>query len=274
MPRDLGFSRFCEQVMLKNPPQGYPIADLGRSGRQFQLCYNLRGVTLTNRDIKNPKNQMWSIRQSAIHHQFDVVHGTTLWIITKGRVDILDRFQQLTGPEGRLEDKCFRSAYHCFRSSLAAHLMYCHWSSEDWHKYISWIEQVFESEVCGRSFTLDTDTNYIKQSSMVIYGRRGPYHQEYKPSHIQQLQLWKDKISEVVMMLEANMDVISSLRRFYTALQINGDFPFELKKASKHDVRNLAAKLSGIIMELSQDVKRAKVLVSQIGDRKDLVSFS
>lgn len=146
VPRDLRFSGFREQVMLKDPPHGHSIPEFGRSGRQFKLCYNLKGVTLTEEDAKNLKNNSWSIRQLAVHHQFDVVYGTTLWIATKGRLDILDRFKQLTGPEGRLEDKSFRSVYECFRSSLAAHLMYCHWSTEDWHMYISWMEQLFESE--------------------------------------------------------------------------------------------------------------------------------
>lgn len=155
VPRDLRFSRFREQVMLKDRPHRHSILEFGRSGRQFQLCYNLKGVTLTKENTNNVKNNLWSIRQSAIHHQFDVVYGTTLWIVTKGRLDILDRFKQLTGPEGRLEDKSFGSVYECFRSSLAAHLMYCHWSTEDWHLYISWMEQLFESEAGNRLSALN-----------------------------------------------------------------------------------------------------------------------
>jgi len=144
-PRDLRFSGFYEQTSIKDPSRGLAMPE--RSGRQYQLCYNLKGVTLTQKDIKDMKLSQWSIRQVAICHQFDVVHGTTLWIVTKGRLDIQQRFKQLTGRDGRVEDKSFRTVYECFRSSLAAHLMYCHWSTEDWRWYIRWLEDVVDSEV-------------------------------------------------------------------------------------------------------------------------------
>ena len=146
-PRDLRFSGFRQQSMMKDPPRGPSIPGLGRSGRQFQLCYNLKGVTLKTRDAENIKLSEWSIRQAAIHHQFDVVYGTTLWIVTKGRLDVQQRFKDLTGPDGRLEDKSFGDVCECFRSSLAAHLMYCHWSTEDWRWYIRWLEDVIDKEV-------------------------------------------------------------------------------------------------------------------------------
>lgn len=75
------------------------------------------------------------------------------------------------------------------------------------------------------------------------------------------------------MVLEANIDVITSLRKFYAVLQNNRDFPSDLKKASREDIETFAANLDGIITELNHDVKRARVLVSQIGDRKELVGF-
>lgn len=144
-PRDLRFSGFREQLIMKDPPLSTSIPGLGRSGRQFQLCYNLKGVKLKHENMKDVKDSEWSIRQAAIHHQFDVVYGTTLWIVTKGRLDILERFNDLTGSEGRLEDKSFGNVEECLRSSLAAHLMYCHWSTEDWRWYISWMEQVVDT---------------------------------------------------------------------------------------------------------------------------------
>jgi hypothetical protein len=148
-PRDLRFSGFQEQTMLKSPQPGIGIPELGRSGRQFQLCYNLKGVTLKKSDPENFKLDDWSIRQAAIHHQFDIVHGTTLWIVTKGNKDLQQRFKELTGTDGRPEDKSFSTVESCFRASLSAHLLYSHWSTEGWRWYIAWLEKVIESEVIG-----------------------------------------------------------------------------------------------------------------------------
>ena len=146
-PSDLRFSGFRQQLILEDPPYSAPIPIMGRSGRQFQLCYNLNGVTLVSEDPESIKDHHWTVRQAAIHHQFDIVYGTTLWIVTKGRQDILQRFKQLTGPDGRLEEKSFGNSYECFRSSLATHLMYCHWSTEDWRWYLHWLETIFDTEV-------------------------------------------------------------------------------------------------------------------------------
>lgn len=146
-PRDRRFSGFREQTTLTDTPRGLAVPELGRSGRQYQLCYNLKSVALKSEDKKNVNLSEWSIRQAAIHHQFDVVEGTTLWIVTKGNLDLQERYKELTGKDGRPEDKSFGTVDQCFRSSLAAHLLYCHWSTEDWRWYILWLENVIEEEV-------------------------------------------------------------------------------------------------------------------------------
>ena len=145
--RDLRFSGFHEQIRLRNAVNGHAVPELGRSGRQFQLCYNLKGVQFKNSSEENIKLNEWSIRDAAIYHQFDVEYGTTLWIVTKGGRDILDRYLEMVGPTGRPEDRTFQDATACFRSTLVTHLLYCHWSTEDWRWYIVWLETVVEEEV-------------------------------------------------------------------------------------------------------------------------------
>jgi len=129
-PRDLRFSGFREQSVLSNPPRGLIIPAFGRSGCQIQLCYNLKSPSIVPSKSAMPKE--WSIRQVAVHHQFDVVEGTALWIITKGDQLFKERIQDLTGKDGRPEDRAFGTPGESFRSSLAVHLLACHWSTGDW----------------------------------------------------------------------------------------------------------------------------------------------
>jgi hypothetical protein len=123
---DLRFSGFREQVQIKVAPSPQSTPDLGRSERHYQLCYNLKSVHLKKESDENIKLNEWSIRQAAIYHQFDVEYGTSLWIITKGGDDLLDRYEELTGPHGRPEDKQFQNPAMCLRSSLSTHLLFCH----------------------------------------------------------------------------------------------------------------------------------------------------
>ena len=145
--RDLRFSGFREQILLDRSVARLPIPDLGRSGRQFQLCYNLKaGARASDTPTAAGRNE-WHIRQAAFHHQFDVDEGTTLWIVTKGNLDIKERIQSLTGEEGRDEDRAFATPEQCFRSSLPVHLLYCQWSTEEWRWYIQSLEDDIDQEV-------------------------------------------------------------------------------------------------------------------------------
>lgn len=141
--RELRFSGFRAQTLLKNPAPDSAIPDLGRSGRHFQMCYNLKGVAR----VPHGKSMLWSIRQAAVYHQFDIEKGTALWIVTKGNLEIKDRIKALTGKDGRTEDRAFDTPEQCLKSSLAVHLLHCHWSTEDWRWYVQFLEEQIDAEV-------------------------------------------------------------------------------------------------------------------------------
>ena len=141
------FSSFREQKTLKINNASTGTQNMGRSGRNYQLCYNLKGASLKFQDPDNESKNQWSIRQAAFYHQLDVVGGNAVWIVTKGGLDIQQRFKELTGKDARPEDKAFGNPDECFRSSLSAHLLFCHWSTEDWRGYIKWLEYTIEDDV-------------------------------------------------------------------------------------------------------------------------------
>jgi hypothetical protein len=165
-PRDLHFGGFREAMTISKSfgKQWMP----SRSGRQYQICFNLKGVTrkentlnldneasenLTSSGMADTGNYSgeteyeWSIRQAAFYHQFDIVNGTTLWIVTKGGLDIQQLFKDLTSKQAPLEGNSFDTPSECFQSSLVVHLMYCHWSLEDWRGYLRWLEDIVDQEV-------------------------------------------------------------------------------------------------------------------------------
>jgi hypothetical protein len=145
-PRDLRFSGFREQTVLGVSAPGLAVSELGRSGQQFQLCYNLKGVSLV--PVSNYTNEkQYSVRQAAFHHQFDVVEGTALWIITKGDLEIMTRVRAMTSKGGRPEDQAFDTPEKSLKSSLAVHLLCAHWSTEEWRWYIQWLEKVIDEKV-------------------------------------------------------------------------------------------------------------------------------
>ncbi|OCK89415.1 uncharacterized protein K441DRAFT_644795 [Cenococcum geophilum 1.58] len=253
LPRDLRFSGFREQTLLSNSARRQSVPALGRSGRQFQLCYNLKTVSCLSPSTPT-KNKEWSIRQAAFHHQFDVDEGTTLWIVTKGNLEIKKRIQDMTGKDGRPEDKSFGTPAECFKSSLAVHLLNSHWSTEDWRWYVQWLEDVVDNE-----------------THIAVWGPRGmgEHRREYRPDDLQAVQDYEDKTNEVVMVLEANMDVLISLRKFYENLLKNKNF--DLKEACEEDILQFATQVNNMIYDSRMQIARAKLLVQIIDDRKNLI---
>ncbi|KAJ9656960.1 hypothetical protein H2201_008363 [Coniosporium apollinis] len=223
-------------------------ADQGKFDKQNILHKpNLDGVA-------ELKRRTWSIRQAAFHHQFDVEEGTTLWISTKGGLDDLkERVESLTGPNGRLEDRSFGTTAECFRSSLAVHLMYCHWSTEGWRWYIEFLEDAIETE---------TRKAVIEPNNPA---------RPYSPRDLQTVQAYEDKTNEAIMILEANLDVMTSLRGFYEALLKNKAFPLTTETACFDGVNMFAAQINNMIHDFKMHIARAKLLIRISADRKSLI---
>ena len=144
--REVGFISFRAELMFNN--QNLRVDGLGRSGKHFQLCYNLKTIAKQMNSVHSATDDcQWSIRQGAINHQFDIREGTALWIITRAGLDIKQRIESMTGKYGRDEERSFEAPGLCFRSSLAVHLLLCHWASENWRSYLQWLEDCIANEV-------------------------------------------------------------------------------------------------------------------------------
>lgn len=109
---------------------------------------------------------------------------------------------------------------------------------------------------------------------MAVLGPRGPgyAHQYYIPRNLQDLQRWEDKTNEVIMVLEANVDVMSSLCRFYDRLKDNRDF--SLRGDCSDEIISFVSQVDDMISNFKMQIARARLLVKITTDRKALVSFS
>ncbi|KAI1739729.1 hypothetical protein F4680DRAFT_134205 [Xylaria scruposa] len=248
VPKDLRFSSFKKQVSLAPSVRMPKIPELGRSGQQFQLCYNLKHVA------RKDDGGFSNIRQAAFHHQFDVLTGKTLWIVTAGRRDLKERYKHLTGEDAKAETKSFKTPIECFRSSLAAHSMFCAWAVENWRWYIKSLENDLEDA-----------------TGLTLLGPRGvgEHHQKYQPGDLQTLQRHEDVVHETLAALEANMRVFASLHNFYTCLRKNEYFPLRHDGAEYVDL--FTDQVEEFMSDIEHLVQRASTLLKTTDGRKQLV---
>ncbi|KAF2726701.1 hypothetical protein EJ04DRAFT_173320 [Polyplosphaeria fusca] len=283
--REIGFSGFFDQTVLsykavpgnvaqQQPPaantaqplaqaprlpRGPTVSALGRSGRQYQLCYNLKRVALIEGSAKDKySEQEWSVQQSEFHHQFDVDAGTTLWMNAKGRLnskggskDYRDRVLELTGGQAGVPNELtFDTTEDCFRSSLTVHLMNCHWATDDWRGYLNHLE-----------VAIGELTNEVPVGIWL--------NQKFTPRVLQDVQQFEEKASSAVMVLESNMEVMTELRKFYEKLMVNADFP--MKDSCVEEATIFIQQLNDMIHAFARQKRRAKLLVEITENRKNLL---
>ena len=270
-PKELRFSGFRDQIHFES--SGNPIDPLRRSGRQYQLSFNLKSVICKTPPTTHVESSVWSIRPVAIHHQFDIEEGTTLWIITKGNLELQKRVKDMTSSQGRPVDKNFDTTENCLRSTLGVHLMIVHSSAEEWRPYVQWLEDVVDLHVSVESwYKYPTDAAFM-QTSVALDDSRSQHsvRHEFRPSDLQLIQGYEDKTNEAVMIMESNVEVLNSLGQFYENLIQNPDF--DLRTSCCKDIRRFTWQLEDIKYETKMQVKRANLLARIIGDRKVLVSL-
>ncbi|KAK1759037.1 hypothetical protein QBC47DRAFT_370967 [Echria macrotheca] len=246
-PRDVRFSGFRKRITL--PKRGITVAEdpLGRSGYQYQMAYNLKGISTT-------EEGEWSIRNAAFYNRFDIISGRSLWVVTKGRKDVYHRYEELTSEDGMEEDIRFGTTDESFVSSLAPHLSFASWSNEDWRGYVRRLEEAVN-----------------KESKMAKLVPRDEGHQakNYQSSDVRRMQIWEEQASEVVIVLEGNVDVLVSLQQFFRGLLADERFPF--RDSCADEINDFAANLDTIMRDMKNNISRARALMRTTADRKELI---
>jgi hypothetical protein len=125
---------------LSDASRGLVLRQLGRSGRDYSLCYNLRSVEPTPEQEGLP----WSIRQMAIYHSFDVVTGHSVWIVVKANDLVEKRVKEESQSNEHSDISTFDTNSQALGATLAAHLIYVKWVSENWCWYIDFLEETVE----------------------------------------------------------------------------------------------------------------------------------
>jgi hypothetical protein len=146
-PEDFHFSAFRENHRFNKTDCTAQIPELSRSGRQYEMCFNLRSVETATGTPEWP----FTIRQTAVYHSFDIISRRTVWIIVKGNHLMRDRIRENMRTSDSTEEKDihrFDLLAESFCASLGIHLILCDWARGEWRWYIKFLENQFQ-EITG-----------------------------------------------------------------------------------------------------------------------------
>ncbi len=145
--KNLSLSSFLHQTSLSTPPMTALLSDLGRSGRQFQLCYNLKTVCRDTSFSTLWPGQEWVVHEAVFYHQFDVEEGTALWIVAHKNPSIREKFGDTKSIDNNTRDRELNILEHGFQRSLSTHLFFCQRSAEGWNSYLKELEDFVLKDV-------------------------------------------------------------------------------------------------------------------------------
>jgi hypothetical protein len=100
----------------------------------------------------------------------------------------------------------------------------------------------------------------------------GVIRKNFTSEDLQLVQSYEDQVNEVIMILEANNDIMKSISNFYDSLLRHDAFNATLKVQCRGDVREFVAQIGDMIYDANMQIRRARLLVKITADRKALVS--
>ncbi|ERF73564.1 hypothetical protein EPUS_07498 [Endocarpon pusillum Z07020] len=251
---DLRYSGFREKTSLDFPSPGQALPALGRSGKHFQLCYNLKRPESLTPPGTPFRDQEWSIRPAAIFHHFDVETGGTMWIVIKRDLGLKEDIQELTGPDGRIKDRSFATPGQSFRSSLAVHSLLAHWATTNWRWYIQYLED-----------TVDKETQAAVHGSRELVSNR----KNFSPMDLQHVQWWEERAVEAKLILGGISNVLQAIIDYYASLLSHRNF--SLSTTCRPDIESLAAQMRDAIADCKMQRDRAELLTQIASQRKTLI---
>lgn len=139
--RELRFCGFRTRTTFVNPDAGQIIPDLNRSGRRYELCYNLKAVNPKQSSQERFINEVWKIRQYAVYHRFDLGTGCVLWIIADPLEKVNNLIKEVMPDYTAPANLKFDSMPDAFKSSLDTHLVLAQATTEEWRWYIQSLEE-------------------------------------------------------------------------------------------------------------------------------------
>jgi hypothetical protein len=158
-PKDFHFSGLYHETHLSDDQPSLSLSDLGRSGTDFKMCYNLKSVESSSSQPQFP----WSVRQLAVYHSFDVITGKSFWTIIKGDALIKRRIKAATEPSSH-PNLNLSTALNSFLVTLTVQLIIFDWCREQWRWYISYLEELQEITT-RRALTMSFDRPALPPSN-------------------------------------------------------------------------------------------------------------
>jgi hypothetical protein len=266
--QDFHFSGLHYEPRLSPGHRDLCVPELARSGRTFQICYNLRSVE----PAKRQKNWPWSIRSTAVYHSFDVETGLSNWIVVKGSESMKRRMISELDPLNAAQQHSVATLEDAFMYTLSSHLVPCNWAGENWRWYINFMEEEIQ-KITRRTLTV-TVTEQLSPGGTGSEKQSVPPLDTFCFTDLQEIQHIEEKANTTLLVLKLNANVLSTLSKTYQSILLSEDCPGTIQNDCRREVAEFSTNIANIENNLRAQQSRVETLVRLLSDRKALVRIS
>lgn len=110
-------------------------------------------------------------------------------------------------------------------------------------------------------------------ATSVLAAEQSDGEADFSFSDLQHVQFLEEKVNEILLVLEANINVISELKEHYQEVVASEDFPYVLRQECAGDIKRFWQGITSTVSDLRMQYSRTKTLLQTLTDRKSLVSL-
>lgn len=237
----------------------FKVSHLGRSGLQFQHCFNIFF-------IQPDKSQPWVCDQIAIHHSFDVSTDRAFWILIKGDKLIRERGVEATRKYRELHPDAYDKVENAFVMSVKTHLILLQWSTENWSDYLDYLQDHISPALVDTRITPVAEMAQTSAANL---------NEAFSFGRLQQLYRSGDDVAQVLVVLEQSKRGLADIRKYYKALTDSNEFMnFSSDKVQVDgDLADFFRRVKNLERDLENYESRASNMYGNIEKHMELVRY-
>jgi hypothetical protein len=310
--RDFHFAGFKSLSHIESPLAGAIIPEIGRSGYQIQMCYNLKSVE------QSTDGWTWQIRQGSLYHNYDLQKDRSTWVIVKANSVLRKAIHDALCHQNN-EYSQRQSRPTGLDTAALTHEVVIAWAGDNWQLYINDLERRFQGDTRSalqvrsehqdrrpqdvarvstrksRSFSLHGIGKHLRRSttgstwqseSATLYEEKEedqvvgpaelPIHVEppcrFSLSNLQSAQRLEDEANEALLVLGSNISVLHEIGREYHAVESQASQHHPVIRRDRQCLQRLQRCIDDVVRDLVMQRSRLECLLRLIADRKALVS--
>lgn len=242
------------------------MPQLGRSGQDYHMCFNLKSVERTFTNSHMP----WSLRQIVVYHSYDTLTGQAFWIILKGNSAMKDDLEKSVPRRQQQDQDSYSTLIQSFSATIQVLLEVCQWTRQGWRWYINHLETRLDQltehgvtdDIFGSKDSLSSPSPELDADGDI------PYPKMFQFRNLQEAQHVEEKASRALLALKSNVSNIIALKAHYVAVSSNHGNVW----MGTTGLSDFYTKLDEISTELAMHQEALEALVRLAAERKQMVS--